>query len=993
MSSEAPPASVTADKMDVDEPSPATPKASTQPPAAAASTSSKPTSESSKPIIPKSIEEKPRHKALLIGIRYLNTSHPLAGPHNDVRNVHTWLTYTYPFHPHNILILTEDQPDHDKWPTRDNILRGLRWLSEGSRETDRLFLHYSGHGGAVLDEDGDEVDGMDESIIPLDYEETGEILDDDIFKITIAPLAKNARLTAIFDCCHSGSVMDLQYSYTPQGELEVQRNDARAPILEAVGRGIRQALVGHKAHAKAELHAAYRFFKTRGLQKKKSANDVKDVKALRDRSTEATVVQFSACNDYERSVDLGGFGTDARIMSWAILQCLSENQHPTLVELFAKTRKLVADKYKQSVILSTGGIVRVVHDSRYPLKINYLKVRLKGETKCTFITSHDSTELVHRQKLLVSELAPLLTIPETLSPESRLDIPFQINLPDPDHPSEIVRVAIRVANLLPPSFGLIGKSSGNPFDARTVYTIVAEMEETATLFSFAKVREGEAKIEPFLAYDPRLLPALIQPDSKRWRSAPGESPIEYEVELSATTLGPGDVFRLAYRLAVAREDALKGVRIKRVSLLIREHRSLGTVGSRPSLRSSVEIVRWDFDEGPPPEIEGKKKEGEGSIEMGELKPRRKTAGGFSRYVPDAHPGVGGSSGAGSLAAEATSGSRTPAGSPRASSGALRGASRSSPAASSSRSPYRVGSQHSPSRSPTRRRMAYRFADSWSSGPGGDGLYVERDIELTVPDRGNYAPTTPRPSDPSLLQPLKQNGPVALVEIKHTLQVRVELTTIHKTVVMECGCVLASVGRAECERVLDESPEVMPTLDYDKIFGNDVWVPPYEILDPVMVELRRREEEEALAALEEEDDEDDESESEEDETESVDESFEEEEVDRGRSYIQRPFVETPVIPEEPPPEYATESESETDEDDEVEDEVNNENDGEHNEVLEEDGSSSTVNLRPPDEDTLADEITEEPVGGPTTSVRNVPIPPIDVSPWKDAKTISHPLDSP
>ncbi|KAJ3202426.1 Ca(2+)-dependent cysteine protease [Dinochytrium kinnereticum] len=211
---------------------------------------------------------------------------------------------------------------------------------------------------------------MDESIIPLDYEETGEILDDDIFRIAVTPLPKGTRLTAIFDCCHSGSVMDLQYSYKPTGELEIQRNDARAPILEAVGRGIRKALVGHRAHAKAELQAAYKFFKTRRMNRKRGGSVadgtmvrtkdglvIASDKALKERSTAATVVQFSACNDYEKSADLGGgaqTNESIGIMSWAILQCLAEDQHPKLIDLYSKARKLVAEKYNQSVILSTG---------------------------------------------------------------------------------------------------------------------------------------------------------------------------------------------------------------------------------------------------------------------------------------------------------------------------------------------------------------------------------------------------------------------------------------------------------------------------------------------------------------------------------------------------------------------------------------------------------------------------------------------------------------
>ena len=113
----------------------------------------------------------------------------------------------------DMVILTDDQKNPAAQPTRANILRAMQWLVGGAQPNDNLFLHFSGHGGQTEDLDGDEEDGMDETIYPVDFKQAGMIVDDEIHWILVRPLPPGCRLTAIFDCCHSGSVMDLPYEY------------------------------------------------------------------------------------------------------------------------------------------------------------------------------------------------------------------------------------------------------------------------------------------------------------------------------------------------------------------------------------------------------------------------------------------------------------------------------------------------------------------------------------------------------------------------------------------------------------------------------------------------------------------------------------------------------------------------------------------------------------------------------------------------------------
>jgi len=77
-----------------------------------------------------------------------------------------------------------------------------------------------GHGGKLKDQDGDEKDGYDETLVPLDYQNAGQIRDDDLYKILVRPLKEGVYATCIMDCCHSGSILDLPYTFAADGEQE-----------------------------------------------------------------------------------------------------------------------------------------------------------------------------------------------------------------------------------------------------------------------------------------------------------------------------------------------------------------------------------------------------------------------------------------------------------------------------------------------------------------------------------------------------------------------------------------------------------------------------------------------------------------------------------------------------------------------------------------------------------------------------------------------------
>ena len=108
-----------------------------------------------------------RRRALLIGINYVGQQGQLSGCHNDVKNIKKYLIEAQGFNEHEMLILMDDgrhQP-----PTKRNIMDAFTRLTQYSQAGDVVFVHYSGHGGRVVDTSGDEEDGYDETLIPVDF--------------------------------------------------------------------------------------------------------------------------------------------------------------------------------------------------------------------------------------------------------------------------------------------------------------------------------------------------------------------------------------------------------------------------------------------------------------------------------------------------------------------------------------------------------------------------------------------------------------------------------------------------------------------------------------------------------------------------------------------------------------------------------------------------------------------------------------------------------
>eukprot|EP00262_Sarcandra_glabra_P009976 TRINITY_DN24818_c0_g1_i1.p1 TRINITY_DN24818_c0_g1~~TRINITY_DN24818_c0_g1_i1.p1 ORF type:complete len:365 (+),score=35.67 TRINITY_DN24818_c0_g1_i1:173-1267(+) len=152
-----------------------------------------------------------RKKAVICGISYRFSRHELKGCINDAKCMRYLLVNRFKFPESSIIMLTEEETDPFKVPTKHNLRMALYWLVQGCQPGDSLVFHYSGHGSRQRNHNGDEVDGYDETLCPLDFETQGMIVDDEINATIVKPLPRGVKLHAFIDACHSGTVLDLPF--------------------------------------------------------------------------------------------------------------------------------------------------------------------------------------------------------------------------------------------------------------------------------------------------------------------------------------------------------------------------------------------------------------------------------------------------------------------------------------------------------------------------------------------------------------------------------------------------------------------------------------------------------------------------------------------------------------------------------------------------------------------------------------------------------------
>lgn len=105
---------------------------------------------------------------------------------------------------------------YDREATKAGIAKALNALVSQCKTGDIVYLHFSTHGQPFEDESGDEDDGWDESIVPVDapieftkgkYEGENHLIDDELHEFCTRirkAIGTKGMLFVVIDACHAG---------------------------------------------------------------------------------------------------------------------------------------------------------------------------------------------------------------------------------------------------------------------------------------------------------------------------------------------------------------------------------------------------------------------------------------------------------------------------------------------------------------------------------------------------------------------------------------------------------------------------------------------------------------------------------------------------------------------------------------------------------------------------------------------------------------------
>lgn len=179
--------------------------------------------------------------ALLVGIDDYKaaTVSDLRGCVNDVNDMEQLLKDRFEFEDEQVLKITNEQA------TRANIIQAFeQHLINKADSGTAVVFHYSGHGSQTTDINGDEGDGLDETIVPYDgrvrigSKRVRDITDDAIHELFQQLSKKTEYVTFIFDSCHSGTVTKDLGAVARWAQPQDEKSDAFRNVIDRRSRDL-----------------------------------------------------------------------------------------------------------------------------------------------------------------------------------------------------------------------------------------------------------------------------------------------------------------------------------------------------------------------------------------------------------------------------------------------------------------------------------------------------------------------------------------------------------------------------------------------------------------------------------------------------------------------------------------------------------------------------------------------------------------------------------
>ena len=169
--------------------------------------------------------------AIVIGCSYINNSSipRLNGTIEDainMANILNNLGYIITF------MHDTEIPTSSLYPSRQNIQNTIAFVLQNAISGDDVVIFYAGHGTQILNNiikyssnivqtNDSEASGQDEAIVPADTAfssngtiNTDTLIVDDTLNSWLKFAKSGVRIFMMFDCCHSGTMCDLRYTYS-----------------------------------------------------------------------------------------------------------------------------------------------------------------------------------------------------------------------------------------------------------------------------------------------------------------------------------------------------------------------------------------------------------------------------------------------------------------------------------------------------------------------------------------------------------------------------------------------------------------------------------------------------------------------------------------------------------------------------------------------------------------------------------------------------------